>query len=191
MKTLAEIYLPVEELLTNQLFNIILDIIKQKKKIPYLDSDKNPKEEYLEYFIVTDALISFNRRGGNKKNNKVTGTQLKDAIKYAMRTDEELTKQGFNKMYGTSVGTSLYSFISLVKKEITKCRIVGHEISHQSFGNGLISKIEMQKEFVWFKYNDDLKMLSMDHFSLDKEDEQKIKKILDSSGESKMEEIKL
>jgi len=180
MKTLAEIYLPAEELLINHFFNMILDIIKQKKKIPYLDSDKNPKEEYLEYFIVTDALINFNRRGGNKKNNKVTGTQLKDAIKYALRTDEELTKQGFNKMYGTSVGTSLYSFINLVIKEITKCRVIGHEISHQSFGNGLISKIELQKEFIWFKYNDDLKMLSMDHFSLGKEDEQKIKSILAS-----------
>ncbi len=179
MKTLAEIYLPAEQLLINQLFKQIQGVIKEKKKIPYLDSDKNPKEEYLEYFIITDAMISFNRIGGNKKNNKVTAKELKDAIRYTLRTDEELTKQGFNKMYGTLVGTSLYSLMSLVKDEITKHRIVGHEISHQSFGKGIITKIELQKESVWFKYNDDLKMLSMDYFSLEKEDEQKIKKILD------------
>jgi len=178
MKTFSEIYLPAEEHLINQIFKMIQDIIQQNKKIPYLNSDKEPKEEYLEYFIVTDALISFNRRGGNKKNNKVTGAQLRDAIRYSLRTNDELTRQGFNKIYGTAIGVSLYSFVNLLIDEITKRKIVGHEISHNSFGKGLISKIEQQKEFVWFKYNDDHKMLSMDHFTLNKEDQQKIINLL-------------
>jgi len=193
MKTLAEIYLPAEQLLINQLFMQIQDLIKEKKKIPYLDSDNNPKEEYLEYFNITDAMISFNRRGGNKTKDKVTFKELKDAIKLAFRTDEEFTRTGFNKMSGKSniSGTPLYLFINLVVDEIKKRRIVGQEISHQSFGKGIISKIDFKTESVWFKYNDDLKMLSMDYFSLEKEDEQKIKNILDGSEESKMEEIKI
>lgn len=180
MKTLAEIYLPAEKLLINQLFKQIQNLIKEKQKIPYLDSDNNPKEEFLEYFIITDASISFNRRGGNKTKDKVTTKELKDAIKLAFRTDEELTRTGFNKMYGKSnfSGTPLYLFINLVVNEIKKRRVIGHEIFHQSFGRGIISKIELQKESVWFKYNDDLKMLAMDYFSLETEDEQKIKKIL-------------
>jgi hypothetical protein len=180
MKTFSEIYLPAEQLLIKQLFKMIQDIIKEKKKIPYLDSDNNPKEEYLEYFVVTEAMISFNKRGGNTNKWTVTAKELKDAIKYALRTDEELTRKGFNKMYGISkfVGTPLYLFINLVIDEITKRRMVGQEISHQSFGKGIISKIELQKDSIWFKYNDDLKMLSMDYFPLDKEDAQKIKNIL-------------
>ena len=193
MKTLAEKYLPAEQLLINQLFMQIQDLIKEKKKIPYLDSDNNPKEEYLEYFNITDAMISFNRRGGNKTKDKVTFKELKDAIKLAFRTDEEFTRTGFNKMSGKSniSGTPLYLFINLVVDEIKKRRIVGQEISHQSFGKGIISKIDFKTESVWFKYGDDLKMLSMDYFSLEKEDEQKIKNILDGSEESKMEEIKI
>jgi hypothetical protein len=180
MKTLAEIYLPAEHLLINQLFMQIQRLIMDKKKIPYLDSDNNPKEEYLEYFIITDASISFNRRGGNKTKDKVTAKELKDAIKLALRTDEELTRTGFNKMYGKSnfAGTPLYLFINMVADEIKKRKIVGQEISHQSFGSGIISKIEFQTESFWFKYNNDLKRLSMDYFSLDIEDEQKLKNIL-------------
>ena len=193
MKTLAEIYLPAEQLLINQLFKQIQDLIKEKKKIPYLDSDNNPKEEYLEYFIITDAMISFNKRGGNKTKDKVTFKELKNAIKLALRTDEEFTRTGFNKMSGKSniAGMPLYLFINLVIDEIKKRRIVGQEISHQSFGKGIISKIDFKTESVWFKYGDDLKMLSMDYFSLEKEDEQKIKQILEGSEESKMEEIKI
>lgn len=178
IKTFLEIYLPAEQLFISQLFKMILDIIKTDKKIPYLDSNKNGQDQFLEYFIVTEAEISFKRRNGDKKKDKVSAKELKDAIKYALRTDEELTRQGFNKMYGTSLGTSLYSFISLLTDEIAKRKIIGHKISHQSFGQGMITKLELQKEFLWFKYNDDLKMLSMDHFSLDKADQQKIRDIL-------------
>jgi hypothetical protein len=174
-KTFKEIYLPAEQLFINQVFKMIQDIIKTEKKIPYLDSNKNGQVQYLEYFIVTEAEISFKRRNGDKKKDKVSAKELKDAIKYSLRTDEELTRPNFSKMYGAALGTSLYSFINLLIDEITKRKIVGNEISHQSFGRGLISKIELQKEFVWFKYGDDLKMLSMDHFILAKEDVQKIK----------------
>lgn len=176
MKTLAEIYLPAEQLLINQLFQQIQDVIKEKKKIPYLDSDNNPKEESLEYFIITDASISFNKRGGNNTKDKVTFKELKEAIKLAFRTDEELTRSGFNKMFGktTFASTPLYLFINLVVDEIEKRRIVGQEVSHQSFGKGIIAKIELQKESVWFKYGNDQKMISMDYFSLNRDDEEKI-----------------
>lgn len=182
MKTLAEIYLPAERQLINQFCKKIQDLIKDKKKIPYLDSDNNPKEEFLEYFIISDAMITFNRRGGNKTKDKVTLKELKDAIKLAFRSDEELTRAGFNKMYGKAnfAGTPLYLFINLVVDEIKKRRIVGQEISHQSFGKGIISKIDLQNDSVWFKYNDELKSLSMDYFPLEKEDEEKIKGILTS-----------
>ncbi|MDQ7816085.1 MAG: hypothetical protein RDU14_03605 [Melioribacteraceae bacterium] len=180
MKTLAEIYLPAERLLINQLCNQIQDLIKEKKKIPYLDSDNNPKEESLEYFIMTDGIISFNKRGGNKTKDKVTVKELKDAIKLTFRTEEEFTRTGFNKMFGKSnfAGTPLYLFINLVVDEIKKHRIVGQEVSHQSFGKGIISRIDLQNDSVWFKYNDELKSLSMEYFSLEKEDEEKIKGIL-------------
>ena len=177
-KTFSEIYLPAEQLFINQLFSMIQDIIKTDRKIPYLDSNKNNQDQLLEYFIVTESEITFKRRNGDKKKDKVASKELKDAIKYALRTDEELTRQGFNKMYGTSLGTSLFSFISLLIDEIKKRKVVGHKISHQSFGTGIIAKMEMQKEFVWFKYGEDLKMLSMDHFSIEKDDSQKIKNIL-------------
>jgi len=177
MKNFAEIYLSAERLLINQLFSQIHEVIKEKKKIPYLDKDEIAKEEYLEYFIISDSLISFHRRGGNKTKWSVTGKQLKDAIKYALRTDEELTRKGFNKMYGNSnfVGTPLYLFINLVINEITKHRIVGQEIIHQSFGKGIVTKIEQDKDFVWFKYNGDSKLLSMEYILIQIEDEQKIK----------------
>ena len=177
MKTLAEVYLPAEHLLIDRLFMQILDLIKEKKKIPYLDSDNNPREEYLQYFIITEASISFNKKGGNNSKDKVTIKELKDAIKLVFRTGEELTRAGFNKMFGKAnfAGTPLYLLINLVVDEIKERKIVGQEISHPSFGRGIISKIELQRKSVWFKYGDDLKMLSMDYFSIDKEDEEKLK----------------
>lgn len=180
MKTLLEMYLPAEQNLINQLFNQIQNEIKEKKKIPYLDADNNPKAENLEYFIIDETTISFNKGIGNKTKDKVTIKELKNAIKLALRTDENFTRANFNKMLGKSniTGTPLYLFVNLVADEITKRKIVGQEITHPSFGKGIISKIEPQAESVWFKYGDDLKMLSMDYFSLDKEDEQKIKSIL-------------
>jgi hypothetical protein len=180
MKTLAEIYLPAEQILISQLFNQIQNIIREKKKIPYLDADNNPKEEYLEYFVMDETTISFNKAGGNKTKDKVTVKELKNAIKLNFRTDEEFTKANFNKMHGKSniTGTPLYLFINLVADEIKKHKIVGQEITHPSFGKGIISKIEPQSESVWFKYGDESKMLSMDYFSLDKDDEQKLQNIL-------------
>jgi hypothetical protein len=180
MKTLAEIYLPAEQFLINQLFNQIQNVIREKKKIPYLDSDNNPKEECLEYFIMDEIIISFNKGGGNKTKDKITVKELKNAIKLGFRTDEEFTRANFNKMHGKSniTGTPLYLFINLVADEITKRRIVGQEITNQSFGKGTITKIEPQAESVWFKYGDDLKMLSMDYFLLGEEDEEKLKSIL-------------
>ena len=184
MKTLAEIYLPAERLLINQLFNKILNLIKEKKKIPCLDSDNNPKEEFLEYFLISDESISFNRHDGNKKKDKVLTKELKDAIKLAFRSGEELTRTGFNKMHGKSkfVGTPLYLFINLVVDEIEKRRIVGQEILHKTFGKGIINKIDMQKEFVSFEYGDETKPLSMAHFVLNEEDEQKLKNFLIEVG---------
>ena len=180
MKTLAEVYLPAEQTLINQLFRQIQNLIKEKKKIPYLDLDNNPKDEFLEYFVVTDELISFNRRGGNKSKDKVTGKELKEAIKLAFRTDEELNRSGFNKMHGKSTftNTPLYLLVNLVSEEIAKRKIVNQEVSHQSFGKGVISKLEANKELVWFKYGEELKMLSMEYFTLDNEDASKVKSIL-------------
>ncbi len=177
MKTLAEIYLPSEHLLINQLFMQIQDLIREMKKIPFLDADNNPKEESLEYFVITDANISFNKGGSNKTKGKVTLKELKDTVKLAFRSDEELTMTGFSKIFGKSktTGMPLYLLINLVADEIKKRRIVGQEISHQSFGKGIISKIEYQSDSIWFKYGDGVKILSMDYFTLNDEDEQKIK----------------
>jgi hypothetical protein len=176
MKTFSEMYLPAEQLTIDYLFRMIQSIIKEKKKIPFHDSDKSTKEEFLEYFTIADSMISFHRHGGTKNRRSITGKQLKDAIKYALRTDEELTRKGFTKRYGATnfLGLSLYLFVNLVADEITKHKIVEEEVSHQSFGKGLISKIELEKDYFWFKYGEDCKMLSMNHFSLLEEDEQKI-----------------
>ena len=181
IKTFSEIYLPAEEQLTNQLVGMIQDTIRSEKKIRYLDPNKNGQEHFLEYFIVTEAEISFKRRNGDKKKDKVSAKELRDAIKYALRTDEELTRQSFAKMYGTVLGTSLYSLIDLLVDEIKKRKVVGQELSHQSFGTGEVSKLELQRDYLWFKFGDDLKMLSMDHFSLVKEDQQSLKNLLTSA----------
>ena len=180
MKSLAEIYLPAEQALINNLYRQIQSLIKEKKKVPYLDADNNPKEEFLEYFMITEELISFNKRGGNKTKDKVTVKELKEAIKLAFRTGEELTRTGFNKMHSKSTFTnsSLYLIVSLVVEEIGKRRIIGQEISHQSFGKGTISKIEHHKETVWLKFGEELKMFSMDYIPLSKEDEEKIQSVL-------------
>ncbi len=177
MKTLAEIYLPEEQKLINKLFRNIQTLIKEKKKIPYLDLDGNPKDEFLEYFIVTDELISFNRRFGNKRKDKVSGKELKDAIKLALRSGEELSRTGFNKMFGKSnfVGTPLYLFINLVEDEIAKRRLIGFELTHQSFGKGLITGIDFQKDMVHFSFGDDRKVISMDYFQVNAEDEREVK----------------
>jgi|WetSurMetagenome_2_1015567.scaffolds.fasta_scaffold638807_1 hypothetical protein len=177
MKTLAEIYLPAEQNLIGQLFHTIQSLIREKKKIPYLDADNNPKDEFLEYFTVTEELITFNKKGGNKSKDKVTVKELKEALKLVFRTDEEFTAVGFNKMFGSNkfVTTPMYLFVNMVLEEIKSRKIVGSEISHKSFGSGVISKLEHQKEFVWFKYDEEPKMLSMDYFLLNKEDQMKIK----------------
>jgi hypothetical protein len=180
MKTLSEIYLPAEQQLINHLFDQIKREIREKKKISYLESEKNPTEEFLEYFMMTDEVISFNKRSGNKNKCAVKAKELRDALKYALRTDEELTRQKFNKMWGTAnfVGTALYLFIDIIKDEIAKRRIVGHEITHQVFGKGTIIKIEIPNEFVWFKYGEESKRLSMGHFSIAKEDQEKMTSLL-------------
>jgi hypothetical protein len=180
MKTLAEIYLPVEQQLINELFSAILFEIKEKKKIAFLDQDNNPKDEFLEYFIFTDDGISFNRRGGKKSKDKATFEEVKEGIRLAFRSGEELTRTGFNKMHGKAnfVGTPLYLFINIVLDEIKKRRIIGMELIHQTFGKGIISSIEPQKEFIRFVYGEENKMLSMTYFLLNNDDEQKLVNLL-------------
>ncbi len=180
MKTLSEIYLPAELQLINHLFDRIKSEIREKKKIAYVESEKNPTEEFLEYFMITDELISFNKRSGNKNKCAVKAKELRDALKYSLRTDEELTRQKFNKLFGTAnfVGTALYLFIDMIKEEIANRRIVDHELTHQVFGVGTITKIEIQNEFVWFKYGEESKRLSMGHFNIAKEDQEKMISLL-------------
>ena len=180
MKTLSEIYLPAELQLINHLFDRIKNEIREKKKIAYVESEKNPTEEFLEYFMITDELISFNKRSGNKNKCAVKAKELRDALKYSLRTDEELTRQKFNKLFGTAnfVGTALYLFIDMIKEEIANRRIVGHELTHPVFGVGTITKIEIQNEFVWFKYGEESKRLSMGHFNIDKDDQEKMVSLL-------------
>ncbi|MBI3122818.1 MAG: hypothetical protein HYZ10_00300 [Ignavibacteriales bacterium] len=180
MKTLSEIYLPAELQLINHLFDRIKSEIREKKKIAYVESEKNPTEEFLEYFMITDELISFNKRSGNKNKCAVKAKELRDALKYSLRTDEELTRQKFNKLFGTAnfVGTALYLFIDMIKEEIANRRIVGHELTHQVFGVGTITKIEIQNEFVWFKYGEENKRLSMGHFNIAKDDQEKMVSLL-------------
>jgi hypothetical protein len=175
-KTFSEVYLPAEHTLINQLFNTIRDVIKEKKKIPFLDSDNKQIEDYLEYFLITESVISCSRRGGTPNKYSVKTKELRDALKLALRTDEEINRKSFNKLYGTAnlVGAPLYMFISLVLDEIAKHKVVGLEIDHSSFGKGTITKMELQKNYLWFKYNEDYKKLSMDYFSLDANGQQKI-----------------
>lgn len=175
-KTFSEVYLPAEQTLINQLYNIIQNTIKEKKKIPFLGLDDKPNDEFLEYFLVTETAISFSRRGGTPNKYSVKTKELRDAIKLALRTDEEINRKSFNKLYGTinTIGAPLYMFINLVMDEIARHKVVGIEIDHSSFGKGTIAKMELQKNYLWFKYNDDLKKLSMDFFSLDTLGQQKI-----------------
>jgi hypothetical protein len=58
--------------------------------------------------------------------------------------------------------------------EIAKRKVVGMEIDHTSFGKGTIAKMELQQNYLWFRYNDELKKLSMDYFALDAPGQQKI-----------------
>lgn len=175
-KTFSEVYLPAEQTLINQLYQTIQNTIKEKKKIPFLDSENKQNDEFLEYFLVTETAISFSRRGGTPNKYSIKPKELRDAIKLALRTDEEINRKSFNKLYGTSntIGTPLYMFINLILDEIAKRKIVGLEIDHTSFGKGTIAKMELQKNYLWFKYNDELKKLSMDYFSLDTLGQQKI-----------------
>lgn len=180
MKTLSEIYLPAEQQLINHLFDRIKAEIREKKKIAYMESEKNPTEEFLEYFMMTDELISFNKRSGNKNKCLVKAKELRDALKYSLRTDEELTRQKFNKLFGTAnfVGTALYLFIDIIKEEIANRKIVGREVTHQVFGKGTITKIEIPNEFVSFQYGEESKRLSMAHFSITKDDQEKMTSLL-------------
>jgi len=43
MSTLAEVYIEKEKVLIDQLYNKIENNIKEMKKIPYLDSEGNPR----------------------------------------------------------------------------------------------------------------------------------------------------
>jgi hypothetical protein len=175
-KSFSEVYLETEQLLIDRLYQTIKDTIQEKKKIQILDPADSSKEENLEYFFITDTAITFNSRTAVTTKCAVTTKALKDAIKYALRTDEEITRKSFNKMYGTSniVGAPHYLLISLIKDEIIKHRVVGLEVSHVQFGLGLISRMELQKNYLWFKFNEELKKISMDYFSLKTEDQQKI-----------------
>jgi hypothetical protein len=177
MKTLAEVYLPVEKLLISQLYVKVETTIKEIKKIPYLDSDGNPKDEFLEYFVIAPEVISFNRRNSNKKKEKVTAKELNDAIKLALRTREDLTRTGFNKMYGKSnfVGTPLYLFVNLILEDIAKRRIIGEEITHQTFGSCEISEMELKNDFVFLETEKGTKKIAMEYCFLEKADEEKIK----------------
>ncbi len=180
MKTLSEIYLPAELQLINNLHKQIENELREKKKISFIESEKTKKEEFLEYFMITEETISFHRRDNNKSKWGVKVKDLKDALKYALRTDEELSKQKFNKLYGTTnfAGSALYLFVNIVKEEINNRKLVGRELTHQTFGLGMITKIDIQKEFVTFKYGEETKTLSMAHFSIDKESQEQIKSLL-------------
>ena len=183
MKTLAEIYLPAEQSLIDQLYEKMRAHIKENKKLPYMDSDNNPKEECLEYFITTDSEISFNKRGSKKSKDKVTVKELKNSLKLLFRTEEELTKAGFNKAFGKTkfVESPLYLFLNITADEIRNRRIVGQEITHQTFGKGIISRMELQKDSVWLKCGEENKMLAMDYVTLNDHDEEKLKNILSMS----------
>lgn len=79
-------------------------------------------------------------------------------------------------MYGTSnfVGTPHYYLISIIKEQIAAHKVIGLEVSHNQFGKGFITGMELQKNYLWFKYTEDHKKLSMDFFKLDSEDQLKI-----------------
>lgn len=175
-KSFAELYLPLENILVDKLYQKIIGIIKEKKKIPYLDSEGNPKDEYLEYFNISETEISFNRRGGNKNKWKVKPKELKDAIRYALRSDMTLNRKNYNKMYGTSnfVGTPLFLFVNLVNEYIEKHQVVGIELTHNQFGVGIITGIDKAKNTLLFKFGEETKTLSMDYFQLTSEDQGKI-----------------
>lgn len=175
-KTFSEVYLATEQLLIDQMYQSIKDLIQEKKKIQIPNPADSTKDEFLEYFFITDTAMTFNCRGAVTTKWTITTKALKDAIKYALRTDEEITRKSFNKMYGTSniVGTPHYLITSIILDEIVKHRVVGLEVSHNQFGKGLISKMELQKNYLWFKYNEELKKISMDYFTLLTEDQLKI-----------------
>jgi len=175
-KSFAELYLPSEIMLVDKLYQKIIRIIKEKKKIPYLDSDGNPKDEFLEYFNISETEISFNRRGGNKNKWKVKPKDVKDAIRYALRSDIALNRKNYNKMYGPSnfVGTPLYLFVNIVNEDIEKHQVVGLELTHNQFGIGIISDIDKAKNILSFKFGEESKPISMDFFQLSAEDQGKI-----------------
>lgn len=183
-KTFSEVYLPTEQILIDQLFSTIQGIIKEKKKVPFIGTDANSEEEFLEYFLISDTAITFSRRGGSPNKWSLKPKELKDAIKFALRTGEEINRKSFNKMYGPSnlIGTPLYMFINLVIDEITRRKVVGLEIDHNSFGKGVISKMELQKNYIWFKCNDEDKKLSMDFFTLGTGDQLKISERISSAA---------
>lgn len=55
-KTFSEVYLETEQLLIDQLYQNILDAIKEKKRILSPDSVPDIKEEYLEYFFCNRRI---------------------------------------------------------------------------------------------------------------------------------------
>lgn len=177
MSTLAEVYLEKEKALIEQLYEKIENNIKEMKKIPYLDSEGNPKEEALEYFVITPESITFNKRQGTKRKDKITTKELRDALKNSLRIGADITKAKINKTYGKSTfaGTPLYLFLNIVYDEIERKSIVGEEITHQTFGNCLIEGMELENDFMLLKTPDDTKKVSMNYITLNAEDEAKIK----------------
>ncbi|KUO60668.1 hypothetical protein APF79_02540 [bacterium BRH_c32] len=176
MSTLAEVYLEKEKVLIDQLYNKIENNIKEMKKIPYLDSEGNPKEEALEYFVFTPEAITFNKRQGTKRKDKITTKELRDALKNSLRIGADITKAKINKTYGKSTfaGTPLYLFLNIVFDEIKKRSIVGEEIEHQTFGNCMIESMELENDFMMLKTYDDTKKVSMNYITLNPADEAKI-----------------
>ncbi|MFA7289212.1 MAG: hypothetical protein WC055_10090 [Melioribacteraceae bacterium] len=177
MATLADVYLKSEQELIEKLYDKIENNIREIKKIPYLDSDGNPKEEALEYFVITQDSITFNKKHGTKRKDKISPKELKDALKLSLRTGGDVTKAKIKKMYGKSTfaGTPLALFLNIVVDDIVKKSIVGEEIYHQTFGNSLIEGMELDNDFMLLKTLDDTKKVSMNYVTLTPADESKIK----------------
>ncbi|MCK9279972.1 MAG: hypothetical protein M0P71_05090 [Melioribacteraceae bacterium] len=177
MATLAEVYLEKEQALIDQLYDKIENNIKEMKKIPYLDSEGNPKEEALEYFVITHEAITFNKRNGAKRKDKITSKELRDGLKNSLRSGPDFIKGKISKLYGKSTfaGTPLYLFLNIVVDDIVKKSIVGEEIYHQTFGNSLIEGMELDNDFMLLKTLDDTKKVSMNYITLTPADEAKIK----------------